>query len=110
MRDTPEHLLPPAANQFSPVPRNVEAGMLAYAVVLLTMITGALHAGWWCGAIGGVTLGLLSLAEQRHLRPRFAANDNLAILNPTSALAASVHCALGAAAYPIGHLIQLFAP
>ena len=61
-------------------------------------------------AIGGTALGLFSLAEQRHLRPRLAANDNLGVLNPTSISAAVLHCALGACAYPIGYLIRALAP
>ena len=84
--------------------------MLSYIVVLITMIGGVLHLGWWCGAAGGITLGLLNLSEQRHLRPRFAANDNLAVLNPASVLAACLHCVLGTTAYPIGYLIRLLAP
>jgi hypothetical protein len=84
--------------------------MLSYAVVLLTMISGAAQIGWWCSILGGTMLGLLSLAEQRHLRSPFAANDNLAVLNPIAGLAAFLHCTLGACAYPVGYVIRLLAP
>jgi hypothetical protein len=84
--------------------------MASYTVILLTMICGALQLGWWTAAIGGACAGLLCLADQRHLKPRFAANDNLALLNPIALLAATLHATLGACAYPLGNLIRLMAP
>ena len=84
--------------------------MLPCAVILATMICGAAHAPAWISLIGGATLGFLSLAERRHLRPRLAANDNLAVLNPLSVAAALLHCTLGTFAYPIGYMIRAFAP
>ena len=59
---------------------------------------------------GGVTLGVLSLAEKRHLRSSLAANDNLVLLNPASISVAFLYCTLGTCAYPIGYAIRAFGP
>ncbi len=84
--------------------------MYSYAVVLLTMICGAIHAPWWCALVGGTALAIFCLAEQRHLKPQFAANDNLAVVNPASISAAATHAALGALAFPIGYFIRAIGP
>ena len=102
--------MPIRANHVTSRPPDFEVRMLSYVIVLATMICGAVQVGWWCAALGGATLGLLSLADQRHLRPRFAANDNLAVINPISLVAALIHCTLGACAYPVGYMIRTLAP
>lgn len=84
--------------------------MISYLIVLATMVSGAAHAPVWSSLVGGVTLGVLSLAEKRHLRSSLAANDNLVLLNPASISAAFLHCTLGACAYPIGYAIRAVGP
>ena len=83
---------------------------LSYFVLLVTMVAGVMHAQWWVAVAGSSVLAALSLAELRHLRPRFAANDNLPALNPMSMAVAAIHGIIGAGAFPLGYAIRAFAP
>ena len=83
---------------------------MAYLVLLLTLLAGAVHSQWWVALAGGGTLACLSIAEMSHLRPQLAANDNLPLLNPTSVIVAAIHGVMGASAFPLGYAIAAFAP